>query len=317
MIAPSQDRTFRSLRVFANEVTHHVLEWPPHPLTQPTDPRVPVRTVVLVHGFMDAAGTWDLLAPILAGEGFRVLAPDMRGFGEGVRAAPGSYYHFADYVFDLAEIVEALCPDEPVAVVGHSMGGTIATLFAGSFPERVALLALVEGVGPPDSEWEAGPSRMRGWIEQVRVSRARNRSAPTLTTEEALRRLAVNHPTVPSDVLAGRMRHLSTDVGEGRRSWKFDALHRTTSPTPFFAKMFAEFAKRVTCPVLFVSGGPLGYHPEDEAQRLAAFKDCTRVELSSAGHMVHWTFPDPLAQALCTQMLALKYDVEEPGRAAV
>lgn len=293
--------THRSLRVVANDLEHHVLEWEPVPSAlQSAAGDLAVRTVVLVHGFMDAAGTWDLVAPALAAQGLRVLAPDMRGFGEGARAGRGGYYHFVDYVFDLADLVEVLSPGDPVAVVGHSMGGTIATLFTGTFPERVARLVVIEGVGPPDNPWEMGPTRMRGWIEQVRASRVRGKDGarPTFSREEALRRMGANHPAVPPSVLEHRLPHLASEAGEGRLAWQFDPLHRTTSPMPFFAKLFVEFAKKVTCPVLFVSGGPLGYHPPDEEERLTAFADCRRAELADAGHMVHWTRPDELAPLL-------------------
>jgi pimeloyl-ACP methyl ester carboxylesterase len=287
------------LRVQANGLEHRVLEWAPETSVEPgAAGGSAVRTVVLVHGFMDAAGTWDLVAPALAKQRLRVLAPDMRGFGDGARAPSGSYYHFVDYVFDLADLVDALAPGEPIALVGHSMGGTITTLFAGTFPERVARLAVIEGIGPPDNPFEVGPVRMRSWIDQVRASRARGPGRPTLSKDEALRRMAANHPHVAPEVLAHRLPHLTEELGDGRVTWSFDALHRTTAPMPFFAKLFVEFAKKVTCPVLFVSGGPRGYHPPDEAERLAAFGDLRRAELPNAGHMVHWTEPAALTALL-------------------
>ncbi len=293
-----------SLRVEANELVHHVLEWDARGPT-PTAPGIAARTVVLVHGFMDAGGTWDLVAPALAARGLRVLAPDMRGFGEGARVPKGSYYHFVDYVFDLADIVESLSPGEPIGLVGHSMGGTISTLFAGTFPERVARLVIVEGVGPPDNPFEVGPIRMRSWIDQVRASRMRgDNGRPSFSEADALRRLAANHPNVSTEVLAHRLPHLTSDAGEGRIAWHFDALHRTTAPMPFFAKLFVEFAKKVTCPVLFVSGGPRGYHPPDEDERLLAFTTLARAELSEAGHMVHWTEPAALIPLLLEHLRA-------------
>ena len=252
---------------------------------------------------MDAGGTWDLVAPALAAHGWRVLAPDMRGFGDGARAPKGSYYHFVDYVFDLADLVEVLSPGEPIALVGHSMGGTIATLFAGTFPERVARLALVEGVGPPDNPFEVGPIRMRGWIEQVRAARKRGEDRPTYSREEALQRMAANHPYVPAEVLAHRLPHLTAEEEDERVAWHFDPLHRTTAPMPFFSKLFIEFAKKVTAPVLFVSGGERGYHPPEEDERLAAFAQCKRAELPDAGHMVHWTQPEALAPLLIEHFL--------------
>lgn len=284
-------------RVHANGLEHSVLEWVPERASSTS-----VSTVVLVHGFADAGGTWDLVAPALAAAGLRVLAPDMRGFGEGARVPSGAYYHFVDYVFDLADLIDTLAPGEPIGLVGHSMGGTITTLFAGTFPERVKRLAVIEGVGPPNNPWEAGPVRMRGWIEQVRSARDRGERRATFTKEEALLRLAGNHPGVDPAVLEHRLPHLSKAAGEGRVAWLFDPLHRTTSPMPFFGKLFVEFAKRVTAPTLFVSGGPRGYHPPDEAERLEAFPTLTQVELENAGHMVHWTEPAQLTALLLTHL---------------
>jgi pimeloyl-ACP methyl ester carboxylesterase len=280
-----------SLKVLANGLEHHVLEW---------SSRGPVTgaTVLLVHGYMDAAATWDSVAPGLTAEGFRVLAPDLRGYGDGARVPAGGYYHFVDYVFDLADLVEQLVPTgSPLLVVGHSMGGTIANMFAGTYPERVARLALLEGAGPPNSGHEVGPDRMRRWIDDVRAVRARppRRMA---TRDDALRRLIGNHPRVAEDVLRQRLEALSREVPDGGVAWKADPLHATRSPLPFFAASWAAFARRVTCPVLFVSGGPLGWHPEDEEARVSAFATLQRAEIPDAGHMMHWTEPAKLTRLL-------------------
>lgn len=291
-----------TLRVRANGLEHRVLQW-----TSGASASFSRSTVVLVHGYLDAAGTWDRVAPAIAERGHRVLAPDMRGFGDGDRAPRGSYYHFSDYVADLAEIVDVLAPGERLALVGHSMGGTITTLYAGAFPENVVRLANLEGLGPPDNPWEVGPIRMRRWIEEVRAVRARAEPTP-MRREDASRRLRTNHPRVPSEVLDHRLPHLVREAREVAPEahvesgddvvWRSDPLHRTTSPVPFFAKLFIEFAKRVTCPVLFVSGGETGFHVADEEERLAAFTRLERATLEGAGHMMHWTKPEALAALL-------------------
>jgi pimeloyl-ACP methyl ester carboxylesterase len=282
--------------VDANGLAHHVLEW------APSVARASGAVAVLVHGYMDAAGTWDLVAPSLASAGLRVLAPDMRGYGEGPRVARGAYYHFPDYVADLADIIDAVVPATPAAplfLVGHSMGGTISTLYAGSFPERVARLALLEGLGPPDHPPEASPDRMRQWILDVRGVRARGNGEKSVgTLDDAFRRLAVNHSGVSTEVLRTRVPHLVRDLGDGRVAWRFDPLHRTASPTPFYARTLVAFAKKVTCPTLFVGGGPTGFHPPDEEERLAAFGSLRRVDIADAGHMIHWTVPAELSRVL-------------------
>ena len=270
------------LRVVSNGLEHRVLCWGEHHAS----------TVVLLHGFADAAGTWDDVAPLLA-TGARVLAPDLRGFGRGARAPAGSYYHFPDYIADVAGLVDELVPDEPFRLIGHSMGGVVATLYTGAFPERVASLANLEGLGPPDSGFDAGPDRMRRWIDGVRALDDRG----PMTRADARRRLGMAHPLVPADVLDRKLPHLVDAVDDGVR-WLTDPRHRTTAPVPFFTELFCAYARRITCPTLFVSGGPTGFHPADEETRLAAFASLRRVTLDGAGHMLHWTRPAELVASI-------------------
>lgn len=284
-----------SLTVAANGLRHHVLEWVPSARSLPaTGP----GTALLLHGFMDAAASWDLVAPSLARAGLRVLAPDLRGFGDGPRLPPGAYYYFPDYVLDVADLVEALVPPgAPLLVVGHSMGGNVATIYAGTFPQRVTGLVVAEGAGPPDGDHAHAPDRVRTWIDEVRSVRTRGERA-FASREEALRRLAGNHPRIDPEVLRTRLDALARALPDGRLAWKADPLHGTRSPVPFFAEAYKAFARRVTSPVLFVSGGALGWHPPDEDERLAAFASLERVEIADAGHMMHWSRPAQLAEAI-------------------
>jgi pimeloyl-ACP methyl ester carboxylesterase len=247
---------------------------------------------------MDAAQTWDLVAPVLQEGGYRVLAPDFRGFGDGPRAGDGGYYYFPDYIHDVSGIVDTIVPaDESLAVVGHSMGGTVATMYTGTFPERVVRLAILEGAGPPDHTHDHAPEQMRRWIESVHGIRGRpERSLPS--REAALDRLANNHPRVAGEVLASRLDSLARTLDDGRLAWKADPLHATRSPLPFFAETWKAFARRVSCPVLSVSGGPAGWHPPDEEARLSSFPALERAEIAEAGHMMHWTRPAELSALL-------------------
>jgi pimeloyl-ACP methyl ester carboxylesterase len=254
-------------------------------------------TALLLHGFGDAAATWDRVASRLVAAGLRALAPDMRGFGDGPRVPAGGYYHFVDYVADVADIVDAAIGQAPLFLVGHSMGGSVSALYAGAFPERVTKLALVEGLGPPDTPLETSPDRMRGWIEQVRGVRAREERVVG-GMEDALRRLVANHPKVDAATLRARLPQLVRELPDGRVAWLADPLHKTVGPVPFVAQSYMAFARRVTCPVLNVSGGPEGWHVPGADERLASFRTHETVELAGAGHMMHWTRPEALADAL-------------------
>jgi pimeloyl-ACP methyl ester carboxylesterase len=273
----------RRFRARGNGLGLSVVEWPA------PNPRA---TCLLLHGFMDAAATFDLVAPAMS-SGVRVVAPDLRGFGESDRVSGGGYYHFPDYVADVDALVREHVSGE-LFVVGHSMGGTVATLFTGARPERVAKLALLEGLGPPDNEHDMAPLRMRKWLEELSAPP----TASAMTEEDALRRLAASHPRVPREVLASRLPLLASRGADGTYTWRFDPLHRTTSPMPFFAKVYAAYAARVSCPVLYVSGGALGWRVPDEDARLAGFARAKHVDIDDAGHMMHWTKPDALSRAL-------------------
>ena len=76
-----------------------------------------------------------------------VIAPDWRGFGLSDWAPQG--YWFPDYVADLSAIINIISPDVEISLVGHSMGGNIAGLYTGVYPEKVQKLILAEGFGMP------------------------------------------------------------------------------------------------------------------------------------------------------------------------
>jgi pimeloyl-ACP methyl ester carboxylesterase len=252
-------------------------------------------TILLLHGFLDAGSTWDLVAEPLARAGHEVVAPDLRGFGRSAWVGAGGYYHFADYIADVAALVDALSPAR-LGVVGHSMGGAVSVYYAGAHPERVERLALLEGVGPPAMDPPAGVDRMQAWLRDLRRVDRTPRPIPSL--EEAAARMAMNHPRVPREVLALRAAQLTREDDEGRLIWAHDPLHRTASPVPFALDHFKAFLERIACPTLFLSGGPTGWHVPDEDDRLARLRDVTRDELPGAGHMMHWTAPAALAARL-------------------
>lgn len=252
-------------------------------------------TLLLLHGFLDAGATWDRVAAPLAAAGHEVIVPDLRGFGQSGWVGAGGYYHFPDYVADVAALVDALSPAR-LGVVAHSMGGSIAGYYAGTFPARVERLALLEGLGPPHSDPELAVQRMETWLHGLR--RVERAPRPLASLEEATARLAAFHPHVPLDALGARAAQLTRRDETGRLCWAWDPLHRTTAPTPFSADVFKTFLRRITCPTLLVSGGPAGWRVPDEGERVACLASHERFELPDAGHMMHWTRPEALAERL-------------------
>jgi pimeloyl-ACP methyl ester carboxylesterase len=264
----------------------HVLEW---------GERAAPATALIIHGFGNDAATWSDVAQRLAGAGLRVIAADLRGFGESARAPAGAYYFFPHYVADVAGLARALAADARLFVIGHSLGATIAMYYAGTFPERVAKLALIDGVGPPVTPGDSAPVRMRKWIETAYESPP----APhqPMARAEAIARLSRLNPDLDEALVAKRVHELVAP--DGTVTWKHDPLLTAASPLPFVVEEYKAFARRVTAPTLYVSGGPRGFHVPDEDERLACFAKLSRVTIDG-GHALHWTRPAELTEALVT-----------------
>lgn len=96
-------------------------------------------TLVLLHGLgATAALNWDACIPTFA-RSFRVLAPDHRGHGRGIRC--GGRFRLEDCADDVAALIRAEC-DGPALVAGYSMGGPITQLLCRDHPELVAGMVL-------------------------------------------------------------------------------------------------------------------------------------------------------------------------------
>jgi pimeloyl-ACP methyl ester carboxylesterase len=275
----------RSRYVLANRLRHHLLEW------GSSGP-----TVLLLHGFLEHAHAWDRAAPRLASAGFHVYGLDWRGHGDSEWIGPGGYYHYADYVADLAFLVPQLAAR--VALIAHSMGGGAAVTYAGTQPERVWALVSVEGLGLPNSDPSSAPERYATWLQDL--ERVASRKPRSVTLAEATERLRERQPRFSVEI-ARHMAEWGTR-GEGeRRVWKFDPLHQTQTPQPYYVAQARAFWQRVTCPVLYVEGAEtfLRLSGVDLAERLQTLR-ARHVTIAGAGHHPHLEQPEAFAEFVLT-----------------
>jgi pimeloyl-ACP methyl ester carboxylesterase len=209
----------------------------------------------------------------------------------------GGYYHFPDYLFDLHCLIRAL-ETPKVTLMGHSMGGTISFLYTGTFPEVVTRLVLVEGIGPHGLTFSDAPRRFERWIAELRALESSPSKAYS-TLEEAAQRLRRTNPRLNSELALDLARSGMKQNNNGKWVWKFDPLHRTTSPQPFYSGQAVEFFRRIECPVLLITGKQSKQSPRaDLRQRLEAIRNRTLVEIEEAGHMVHHDNPERLAEVV-------------------
>ncbi len=262
-----------SRAVVANGLRHHVLEWDGGGRS----------SVLCLHGFLDLAWAFHQVAPALAREGHHVIAPDLRGHGETDRVGPGGYYHFMDYVLDVADLADALARDR-LALVGHSMGGSIAAYFAGAFPERARRLVILEALRLADTPPRALPGRAAEWVAGVRRARSRG-GRLYASVEAAARRIRQHDPLCPEEE-ARFLAERATRPVPGGVAFRHDPLHLTRGPYPFRLDQARAFWAEVRCPVLLVDGAESEPPPEDMPSRVAAFRDARQMAIAGAGHMM-------------------------------
>jgi pimeloyl-ACP methyl ester carboxylesterase len=244
--------------------------------------------LLLIHGGKDHARSWDPVARALRAE-WRVIAPDLRGHGDSAWAQ-GSTYTLPEYVLDVAQLIEVL-DLAPVTIVGHSMGAAVALYYTGVYPEKVAKLIAIEGMGAPPELRALQEARelwdmTRSWIDAVR-SGARRQPRRYATIDEAAARMRGENPNLSP----GLARHLTVHGvarnEDGSFSWKFDNASRPLFPQRLPPGTLERLWGRIACPTLLVHGSD-GWHGDPGRDGRAAHVPGARVlEIPGAGHWVH------------------------------
>ena len=253
------------------------------------------HTVLLLHGFLDHGRSWDPVAERLS-DSFHVVAPDFRGFGKSGWVGAGGSYHFYDYFLDIANLLDLL-GTAPVSLVGHSMGANVAAGVAGTLPERVRRVALVEGLGLPDNVPVAAPDRIRRWLEGTARWQARE-ARPLASVDQAAARLQAQNPRLSSAMAHHLAVHGTRPSPDGGVVWSYDPLHRSPSAKPFYLSEWRAFWGRMPGPVLLVRGGESPFSLPDAQERLLALPSPIVRDVTDAGHNVHHDQPDVLAELL-------------------
>ncbi|NHN36971.1 alpha/beta hydrolase [Pseudomaricurvus alcaniphilus] len=244
--------------------------------------------LLLVHGSLDHCRSWDWTAQALADQ-WHVIAVDLRGHGDSAWSPEGNY-SMMSHAYDLAQLVHQL-QLAPVNIVAHSLGGGVALRYAGLYPQNVARLVVIEGLGPSpqlQAEISAKPlaQRLCQWIDDKRAAAGRQPKRYA-TLEEAYTRMKSENSYL-SDTQA---RHLTThgisQNEDGSYSWKFDNYMRLPEPVRLSQADLESLWQAITCPTLLLYGANSWASNPAEDGRARHFRDA-RVELyENAGHWLH------------------------------
>ena len=260
-------------------------------------------TLIMLHGWMDVSASFQFVVDAL-GRGWRVVAPDWRGFGLTERASADCYW-YPDYLADLEFILDDVVGQKSAWLVGHSMGANVALMYAGARPERVSAVVNLEGFGLRPTRPEQAPGRYAQWIDQLKQGGALRDYA---SQGDVAARLMKNNPRLRAERAAFLAQHWSQPDGAGRFRLAGDPAHRIVNPILYRIDEVLACWRSVECPVLWVQaaqtdvlqhvGADRDAALKEIEDRKAALRNVRSAVIEDAGHMLHHDQPREVARLI-------------------
>jgi len=287
----------RSHNVPLRGLEAHVQTW-----GEPAAPKI-----VLLHGWMDVAASFQFLVDAFA-RAWYVIAPDLRGYGRSAWQPQG--YWFPDYLADLEALLDAFAPNEPVHIVGHSLGGNIVLHYAGVRPARVRAVVSLDGFGIPVEHADQAPAKIARWLDALSEAKG---FATYESFAAVADRLQKNNRRLARDKAEFLARHWAELAPDGRERLASDPRHRLPFPTLYRVEETYAVWHNIAAPALWVVGAEsdipkwLNDHPEGEGgadslsvvkRRMTHIRDCRLKTIADAGHMLHHDQPAAVAAAI-------------------
>jgi pimeloyl-ACP methyl ester carboxylesterase len=280
----------RSEFITVRGLRHHIRHW--------GAPGAPM--LFMLHGWMDVSASFQFVVDCLQRD-WHVIAPDWRGFGLSANSGADTYW-FMDYVADLDAVLEHYAADRAVNLLGHSMGGNIACIYAGVCPARVRKLVNLEGFGMPALPAEHAPVRYAKWLAELRLPVALRGYASQI---EVAARLQKTNPRLTDARAAFLAEHWAAKNTGGE--WKIlgDPVHKRSGPIMYRVEEVMACWKAISAPVLWVEAadtdvwrwmGPKEQARAEIDRRMGFIRDITAAMLADAGHMLHHDQPQALAE---------------------
>lgn len=254
--------------------------------------------LVLLHGSRDTSITFQFMVDSLK-HPWRVIAPDWRGHGGSESAERGGWFH--DYLADLSIILDTLFPATPVNVLGHSLGGNLASSFAGLRPERVRQLIAIDAFGLMPSHPEAVVDILTKWL--LGVSGQRTPQKLYTSFEQMAQALHKANHRLTMDKAAFLALKSSRRASPGTFAWAFDNGWRRSIPAFHSLDEWVACWSRIRAPALWIGAGdPMAGTVRADLNTLrrvlAHIGHQRTIFLSQTGHNLHHDSPHVLAAVI-------------------
>ena len=254
--------------------------------------------IVLLHGWMDCAAAWQLLVDGLPDD-WPLLAVDWPGYGRS--AWRTDRYWFSDHLAELDWLLGEVSPLAPVRLIGHSMGGTVVSMYAGIRPQRLRWAVNLEGFGMPELPHAQLPGFIAGWLDSLRAP-------PTARSYTSLNELAATirraNPRLPL-AHAHYLASVWSREADGRFVMRADPRQQWRTPIRYTRGDVEACWNQVTAPMLLLYGSE-SLHLQramgaDALTRMRELMPTFSAEsIADAGHLLPYEQPQRVARAITT-----------------
>ncbi len=258
--------------------------------------------LIFVHGWMDAGASFDFVCKKLEKD-FYCVAPDLRGYGKSEHSKNPLGYFFYEYVADLSMLIDKLSPNKPVMLLGHSLGGNVASVYAGTYPERISHLINIEGFGLRRTDPSMSPIKVKEWLDGIKAEK----SFKVYRTEKELtERLMKQNPRLTIKQ-ATFLAHFHGKKVKNGFMFSADPNHKLTEPYLFTLEGLYAFWKNISAKTLLIYAEQTELAQwmgtdnieEEIKSRFKKFPEGTKLEcIKNSGHMIHLEQPEELAKTI-------------------
>lgn len=250
------------------------------------------RKVLAVHGWLDNAASFDLIAPLLPG--LRLVAIDMPGHGRSSHRAPGVAYHFVDYVADVIAAADGL-GWERFSFISHSLGAGVSSFVSAIQPERIEQLIMIEGIGPYSAEATKAPEVLAASINQM--SKLSSRRAPVYPNLEMMIKARVQVGDL-GEAAAKRLVERNSRRCEGGYSWTTDPRLTVGSPLYLTEQQVLAHLRAIQAPCLLVNADKGNIASRAGIEHRYAAMGNLQIKTLPGGHHLHMENPAPVAKQI-------------------
>ena len=206
------------------QLNYHVREW--------GTPRPGQLPLFMVHGWMDVSASFQFVVDAMQ-QDRHIIAPDWRGFGLTDVGEVDTFW-YPDYLADLDALVDHFQPEGHIDLLGHSMGGTVVSMYAGARPERIRRLINLEGFGLAATKPTQAPGRYAKWLNEVKAARQGEKNLRSYPDSEAVaQRLIKTNPRLSLDKAQWLAQHWAKPNSKGEWEILGHPAHKVINPYLF------------------------------------------------------------------------------------